>query len=164
MASSGQTGTHPPQPLQAVALMAAISRPARLVIPIAAYGHASRHFPQAVQASVATVATSGSSSAKPLRRIAALWVTAARPDATLSDEDFGPWQAPAISTPPTTVSTGRSFGWISLKKPSEPSGSLRTPISSSFLRGTMPVSYTHLRAHETDSYLVCRLLLEKKKK
>src|SRR5680860_1452266 len=26
-----------------------------------------------------------------------------------------------------------------------------------------PVSYTHLRAHETDSYIVCRLLLEKKK-
>ena len=26
------------------------------------------------------------------------------------------------------------------------------------------VSYTHLRAHETDSHLVCRLLLEKKKK
>src|SRR5680860_1255651 len=25
-----------------------------------------------------------------------------------------------------------------------------------------PVSYTHLRAHETDSYLVCRLLLENK--
>src|SRR5665647_3917658 len=24
-----------------------------------------------------------------------------------------------------------------------------------------PVSYTHLRAHETDSYIVCRLLLEK---
>src|SRR5665647_2541798 len=29
--------------------------------------------------------------------------------------------------------------------------------------GAGPVSYTHLRAHETDSYLVCRLLLEKKK-
>ena len=29
--------------------------------------------------------------------------------------------------------------------------------------GMKPVSYTHLRAHETDSYLVCRLLLEKKK-
>ena len=27
--------------------------------------------------------------------------------------------------------------------------------------GPMAVSYTHLRAHETDSYLVCRLLLEK---
>ena len=29
-------------------------------------------------------------------------------------------------------------------------------------RFKIPVSYTHLRAHETDSYLVCRLLLEKK--
>src|SRR5664279_4776912 len=28
---------------------------------------------------------------------------------------------------------------------------------------SMPISYTHLRAHETASYLVCRLLLEKKK-
>ena len=28
----------------------------------------------------------------------------------------------------------------------------------------VPVSYTHLRAHETGSYLVCRLLLGKKKK
>ena len=27
----------------------------------------------------------------------------------------------------------------------------------------VPVSYTHLRAHETGAYLVCRLLLEKKK-
>src|SRR5680860_1628579 len=30
-------------------------------------------------------------------------------------------------------------------------------------KNTETVSYTHLRAHETDSYLVCRLLLEKKK-
>ena len=30
-------------------------------------------------------------------------------------------------------------------------------------QGIKAVSYTHLRAHETDSYLVCRLLLEKKK-
>src|SRR5680860_582517 len=29
------------------------------------------------------------------------------------------------------------------------------------VEATAPVSYTHLRAHETDSYLVCRLLLEK---
>ena len=32
------------------------------------------------------------------------------------------------------------------------------------LQSYVSVSYTHLRAHETDSYLVCRLLLEKKKK
>src|SRR5660398_315343 len=30
--------------------------------------------------------------------------------------------------------------------------------------GSEPVSYTHLRAHETKANLVCRLLLEKKKK
>src|SRR5665647_688546 len=35
---------------------------------------------------------------------------------------------------------------------------LRTVFKQLYL----PVSYTHLRAHETDSYLVCRLLLEKK--
>src|SRR5678816_3378206 len=29
--------------------------------------------------------------------------------------------------------------------------------------GNGPVSYTHLRAHETPEHLVCRLLLEKKK-
>src|SRR5665647_1817592 len=36
----------------------------------------------------------------------------------------------------------------------------RAPRTS--IRGPGAVSYTHLRAHETDSYLVCRLLLEKK--
>eukprot|EP00826_Nyctotherus_ovalis_P033434 TRINITY_DN27097_c0_g1_i1.p1 TRINITY_DN27097_c0_g1~~TRINITY_DN27097_c0_g1_i1.p1 ORF type:complete len:111 (-),score=4.15 TRINITY_DN27097_c0_g1_i1:1-309(-) len=35
--------------------------------------------------------------------------------------------------------------------------------SQSALR-VLPVSYTHLRAHETGRNLVCRLLLEKKKK
>ena len=33
-----------------------------------------------------------------------------------------------------------------------------------FSADSMPVSYTHLRAHETPEHLVCRLLLEKKKK
>ena len=31
-------------------------------------------------------------------------------------------------------------------------------------KNIIPVSYTHLRAHETGRNLVCRLLLEKKKK
>ena len=31
-------------------------------------------------------------------------------------------------------------------------------------KGLWAVSYTHLRAHETKANLVCRLLLEKKKK
>ena len=33
-----------------------------------------------------------------------------------------------------------------------------------FIEAIRPVSYTHLRAHETGRNLVCRLLLEKKKK
>src|SRR5450756_2887591 len=44
---------------------------------------------------------------------------------------------------------------------------LRPGRRPSVLRRTLwldPVSYTHLRAHETRHDLVCRLLLEKKKK
>ena len=39
----------------------------------------------------------------------------------------------------------------------------KTSIESSVF-WILPVSYTHLRAHETGRNLVCRLLLEKKKK
>src|SRR5678815_5854555 len=38
--------------------------------------------------------------------------------------------------------------------------SVSQPVGS---QHTHPVSYTHLRAHETPEHLVCRLLLEKKK-
>ena len=37
-----------------------------------------------------------------------------------------------------------------------------TPAQAQLIRAE-PVSYTHLRAHETPEHLVCRLLLEKKK-
>eukprot|EP00658_Telonema_sp_P-2_P014503 TRINITY_DN1550_c0_g1_i16.p3 TRINITY_DN1550_c0_g1~~TRINITY_DN1550_c0_g1_i16.p3 ORF type:complete len:112 (+),score=14.09 TRINITY_DN1550_c0_g1_i16:826-1161(+) len=40
-----------------------------------------------------------------------------------------------------------------------PMVSIHSPYSA-----LIPVSYTHLRAHETPEHLVCRLLLEKKKK
>src|SRR5665647_3878129 len=40
--------------------------------------------------------------------------------------------------------------------PSAPTGGFSVPRTMA-----RSVSYTHLRAHETDSYLVCRLLLEK---
>ena len=38
---------------------------------------------------------------------------------------------------------------------------MRAPLAPPRL--SEPVSYTHLRAHETKANLVCRLLLEKKK-
>src|SRR5678809_1671090 len=42
---------------------------------------------------------------------------------------------------------------------------LSVPLPYTSVRtGYVPVSYTHLRAHETGRNLVCRLLLEKKKK
>ena len=43
-----------------------------------------------------------------------------------------------------------------------PNNSLRG-LSRSQRSLVRAVSYTHLRAHETGAYLVCRLLLEKKK-
>src|SRR5678815_6004476 len=42
-------------------------------------------------------------------------------------------------------------------------GSEKRPRSSVCAPSCVPVSYTHLRAHETPEHLVCRLLLEKKK-
>src|SRR5665647_485196 len=48
---------------------------------------------------------------------------------------------------------------ILLCRPLDPIPWMGLPV---LLRWRTPVSYTHLRAHETDSYLVCRLLLEKK--
>src|SRR5664279_6452079 len=44
-----------------------------------------------------------------------------------------------------------------------PSTQIAQELQPRFVGGNPPdtVSYTHLRAHETDSYLVCRLLLEK---
>ena len=45
-----------------------------------------------------------------------------------------------------------------------PAGNLELPLIKRLceINPTMPVSYTHLRAHETRHDLVCRLLLEKK--
>eukprot|EP00658_Telonema_sp_P-2_P027051 TRINITY_DN20977_c0_g1_i1.p1 TRINITY_DN20977_c0_g1~~TRINITY_DN20977_c0_g1_i1.p1 ORF type:complete len:251 (-),score=76.11 TRINITY_DN20977_c0_g1_i1:89-841(-) len=54
-----------------------------------------------------------------------------------------------------------------LNKTKTETGSYPEPISVTFeseLCDAFTVSYTHLRAHETPEHLVCRLLLEKKKK
>src|SRR5665648_1223076 len=50
---------------------------------------------------------------------------------------------------------------ITIRKPSPCGLGVHSIIAFSFNK---PVSYTHLRAHETRHDLVCRLLLEKKKK
>src|SRR5680860_1684800 len=75
-----------------------------------------------------------------------------------------------------SVSAPCAYSWSSLQlpQPSGKTGALLAHRSRLVIGGAgrpialggvhKPVSYTHLRAHETDSYLVCRLLLEKKKK
>ena len=54
---------------------------------------------------------------------------------------------------------GASAG-ISLRySPSKQQISRKFPFEPTFQSEAKPVSYTHLRAHETGSYLVCRILL-----
>src|SRR5665647_2405500 len=60
----------------------------------------------------------------------------------------------------------RFSGPLQLADPPTPCGAPnrrwgeRDAVGKCLSRRSKPVSYTHLRAHETDSYLVCRLLLE----
>src|SRR5664279_6219475 len=62
-------------------------------------------------------------------------------DEKVTDADFGR----AVFTPPETAEA--------------PNASTGGPDKTT-QKALKAVSYTHLRAHETDSYLVCRLLLE----
>ena len=57
----------------------------------------------------------------------------------------------------------RCAGAVALRDAGGPSRWPARPDWPSAAAGALPVSYTHLRAHETVLDLVCRLLLEKKK-
>src|SRR5664279_4451592 len=77
--------------------------------------------------------------------------------------------AQALSCPPPHTLSMSSCPYLypSYQKPLASgtlSPSLHHPSSPRDQTISISVSYTHLRAHETDSYLVCRLLLEKKNK
>eukprot|EP00658_Telonema_sp_P-2_P034435 TRINITY_DN25144_c0_g2_i1.p1 TRINITY_DN25144_c0_g2~~TRINITY_DN25144_c0_g2_i1.p1 ORF type:complete len:221 (+),score=40.80 TRINITY_DN25144_c0_g2_i1:155-817(+) len=73
-------------------------------------------------------------------------------------------------------STNGASGWLGVSTEDQSENSQRssrapTPLSAAVgvskgtaAATTVTVSYTHLRAHETPEHLVCRLLLEKKKK
>src|SRR5665647_85362 len=100
-----------------------------------------------------------------LKRRADLGVWLASSDRPESlQEDVGKLPVIAIDFPKFADGRGYSIAYI-LRERLGYKGELRA--IGDVLRDQlfyMPVSYTHLRAHETDSYLVCRLLLEKKKK
>src|SRR5664280_3053992 len=68
------------------------------------------------------------------------------------------------SGPPRAPDATRAHEFrFSMTSSLPPSPSLRSRMLGA-TRWVVPVSYTHLRAHETVLDLVCRLLLEKKKK
>src|SRR5665647_3826735 len=66
--------------------------------------------------------------------------------------------------PPRPLCSSTSTTTRKLVSTSRTSRMMRSASNGRPYVSDLPVSYTHLRAHETDSYLVCRLLLEKKKK
>ena len=68
------------------------------------------------------------------------------------------------------VDSASSFSFVSMSMSAETLKvtegglvELSASISAAPMDSKLSVSYTHLRAHETLRYLVCRLLLEKKK-
>eukprot|EP00658_Telonema_sp_P-2_P022756 TRINITY_DN1910_c0_g1_i2.p1 TRINITY_DN1910_c0_g1~~TRINITY_DN1910_c0_g1_i2.p1 ORF type:complete len:155 (-),score=17.45 TRINITY_DN1910_c0_g1_i2:27-491(-) len=71
------------------------------------------------------------------------------------------WYAPQL---PEYAQHDPGVGIVSPPFVTHPSQSAVTDANSNAGTRQAPVSYTHLRAHETPEHLVCRLLLEKKKK
>eukprot|EP00658_Telonema_sp_P-2_P083908 TRINITY_DN9197_c0_g1_i1.p1 TRINITY_DN9197_c0_g1~~TRINITY_DN9197_c0_g1_i1.p1 ORF type:complete len:139 (-),score=18.87 TRINITY_DN9197_c0_g1_i1:16-432(-) len=82
-----------------------------------------------------------------------------RSAARLSSSRVGP---AALAREPAAVWPASRCWWVAstITAPT----STNPPNTNSQLHSHPPVSYTHLRAHETPEHLVCRLLLEKKKK
>src|SRR5450756_2479111 len=64
--------------------------------------------------------------------------------------------APPAAEAPSTVGQARAIDRLTVVDRLRPS-------DEDIVKAFRPVSYTHLRAHETRHDLVCRLLLEKKK-
>ena len=79
--------------------------------------------------------------------------------ATAAADGVYPWSEPKAPEPPPVPDPAPLPDPEPEPEPEAPDSPFTTVDASYF----DAVSYTHLRAHETDQYLVCRLLLEKKK-
>src|SRR5678815_5837552 len=62
----------------------------------------------------------------------------------------------------TAVSPGYTIGFLEQEPKLDATKTVRQIVEEGAQSVVNPVSYTHLRAHETPEHLVCRLLLEKK--
>src|SRR5674536_162645 len=86
------------------------------------------------------------------------WFNRVRNECWRSDHGSASARIP-LRSPGTTKAFSTSMGRTRDKHDSHQNKRERC---SNRRRWTIPVSYTHLRAHETPEHLVCRLLLEKK--
>ena len=89
------------------------------------------------------------------------------PEPKMDDPDWIIWAAWAdrITFEEIEKKTGKKESYvIKIMRRSLKPSSFRLWRKRVNQKSIKPVSYTHLRAHETRSNLVCRLLLEKKKK
>src|SRR5665811_2527696 len=83
-----------------------------------------------------------------------------RIDPPLVDSKPGSASTPARYVAPARVARPVVLCPVPVAQPAR----VAQPATDRRCRADEPVSYTHLRAHETVLDLVCRLLLEKKKK
>src|SRR4030042_3532609 len=84
----------------------------------APYGQVLTHAPHAAHRSSITAATVGDWVISEWENNCSTLAAAPLACASVSGISLGPWQVPARNTPAVRVSTGRSLGCASLKKPS----------------------------------------------
>src|SRR5678815_5282052 len=70
-------------------------------------------------------------------------------------------EASVTNAPLASVTVPTRLASVIWLKPMDTASRMTSSANDGFF--IFPVSYTHLRAHETPEHLVCRLLLEKKK-
>ena len=88
----------------------------------------------------------------------ATWACHATSDGTLTREKFCVFNHKHLSNSKARLGWAPDLTKVDSERIWEAIHALNPDVS-----GISPVSYTHLRAHETRGNLVCRLLLEKKK-
>src|SRR5512136_2305781 len=128
MALDGHMAAQVPQPLHNTALTTDTFHTGS--IEGAPKGHTSTHMPHPAHSSASTTAVADSTGTVPRMSGMSDEEAAALAWEIVSEMSLGPWQQPAKKTPSMAVSTGRSLGCASRKKPSAERGNFKSPAMS----------------------------------